>query len=112
MFHKTDQQGTANSSRAPAMGTVRAGAGKSQSRKEQFRWKIGTTPGVAAVGLATKEVRARRGSVKSASVAGATVCHSWLDVRRVGIGVSGARSPAGRAQQDGMEHLPASGLQQ
>ena len=94
------------------MGTLRAGGRESQSRKEQFRWKMGTAPGAAGVGPAKKEARVGCGSAKSAGAAGGMACHSWLDAKRSGAGVMGERSPEGRAQQAGMAQVSACGLQQ
>jgi hypothetical protein len=94
------------------MGTLRAGAGKSQSRKEQFRWKIGTAPAEAGVGPVRKALSVERESVKSVALAGGIACHSWPGAEGGATGVNGARSPEGCAQQAGMAQVSASGLQQ
>ena len=93
------------------MGTLRAGEKKSQMRKEQYRWKIGTAPASQRGWRKNRSWGAGRSSVKIVSDAEVMACHSLPNAQRGTSGAAGARPSAGRLQQDGVEHVAGSAAQ-
>jgi|SRR6516165_5079871 hypothetical protein len=93
------------------MGTLRAGEKKSQMRKEQYRWKMGTAPASQGAWRKNRSWGVGRGNVEIVSDAEVIACHSLPKAQRGTAGAAGARPSAGRLQQDGVEHVAGSAAQ-
>jgi len=94
---------------APDVGTLRAEEKKSQIRKEQSRWKIGTASAWTGRGANGSSWIATDASAGSASVAEATASRSIPEEGHGEAGAVGARLlSAGFAQQAGVAQLAGS----
>ena len=99
--------------RAPHAGTLRLGGPESQRRWAQSRRKSGRV-GMETKGAGAEDgaLAAGIGSFSEAAADAARACHSFWNPRGREAGATGARLPAGRAQQSGVGHFECRGPQQ